>query len=257
MVFDRIDELETALQDKERRNQALERANGELEAFAYTVAHDLRAPLRAITGFSRILQRNSLDRLDSEAKENLQLICDGAKRMGQIIDALLYLARCSTDKAACRLVDLTAVAKEVVGNLRSTQPGRQVDFVVDDCLPVQGDPRLLRILLENVIGNAWKYTSRCAVARIEFSYRPDLEAFCVRDNGVGFDMARADSLFRPFQRLHTDAEFEGSGIGLSIVKRVVERHDGQAWAESSPGAGTAIYFTLANYSERDALYRPK
>lgn len=242
----RIEELKAELLEKDRHIRALEQSTRELEAFTYSVAHDLRSPLRAILGFSRILERDSADRLDSEGKENLRLICGGAKRMGQIIDALLCLSRCTSDQLARQPSDLAYIAKEVIGKLRANQWDRQVDFIVGDCPTVQGDPRLLQILLENLLGNAWKYTGRCTAARIEIGYQPDLAAYFVRDNGAGFDMAHAGNLFHPFQRLHGAAEFEGTGLGLSIVKRIVERHGGRVWAEARLGQGATIYFTLVS-----------
>lgn len=241
----RIQELEAALQAKEQLVQKLEQANNALETFGYSVAHDLRAPLRAIVGFSRILERDSFHLLDPKGRENLDRISEGAKRMGQIIDALLDLSRSTANTVICQPADLAILARQVVGNLRGNQPERQVNFVVADYLPVAGDRQLLMILLEQLIGNAWKYTSQRTEAHIEFGYAQDQSAYFVRDNGAGFDMAHAAKLFRPFQRLHMDAEFEGSGIGLSIAKRIVDRHCGRIWAEAKINEGAVVYFTLA------------
>lgn len=240
----RTRELEASQQENERINRALQRANRELEAFSYSVAHDLRAPLRAIDGFSAILQRNHADQLDAEGCEHLRRVREGAQRMGQLIDDLLHLSRCSRADLHREQVDLAALARQIISGFRQSQPERQIEFVVPDTLPAQGDSRLLAVLLENLLGNAWKYSRRRPDAHVEFGYDPQLSAYYIRDNGAGFDMAYAGKLFQVFQRLHTAAEFEGTGIGLAIVQRIVERHGGRVWAEGKVNEGATFHFTL-------------
>lgn len=240
----RTQELEEARVENERINRDLQRANQELEAFSYSVAHDLRTPLRGIDGFSRMLEMYWADRLDEEGRKNLRRVRDGAQRMAQIIDDLLRLSRCSRADLQEAEMDLAEIARHVIANLRHGEPDRQVEVAVPGHLLAQGDVRLLAVVLENLLGNAWKYSGRRAVAHIEFGYDPRLSAYFVRDNGAGFDMARAGKLFKVFQRLHSASEFEGTGIGLAIVQRIIERHGGRVWAEAKVDEGTTIYFTL-------------
>ncbi|MGE5493209.1 MAG: sensor histidine kinase [Actinomycetota bacterium] len=228
-----------------QKNEEISRANRELEAFSYSVAHDLRAPLRSIDGFSRILLRDNADQLDDAGREYLRLVRESAQRMGQLLEDMLNLARYSRAEMHFQPVDLAALAREVMERVRQEDRNRKVDFIVPDTLVAQGDPGLLTAVLENLLSNAWKYSRPRDVARIEFGWSPEHSAYFVRDNGVGFDMAYAGKLFKVFQRLHSVAQFEGTGVGLAIVERIVERHGGKVWAEAQVGQGSTFYFTLA------------
>lgn len=230
----------------EERTAELERANRELESFSYSVSHDLRAPLRHIDGFSRALQEDCADRLDLQCKGYLTRICAAANRMGQLIDDLLQLASVSRSELRSRPVSLSTMARTIASELKQTDPDREVSFTIAGGVTALGDPILLRVVLENLQGNAWKYTGKKSHGTIEFGVTEakGQRTFFVRDNGVGFDMAYVGTLFNPFQRLHARDEFEGTGIGLATVRRVVERHGGQAWAEGVPGEGATFFFTL-------------
>ena len=249
----RMHQVLAGLEDRVReRTEELAALNRELESFAYTVSHDLRAPLRAIDGFSLALLEDEGERLGAHGREHLRRIRAAAQRMAQLIDALLGLAQVTRGEVRMEVVDLSAVAHEVLESLRRIHPGRRVEATVRGGARVRGDPRLLWTLMENLIGNAWKFTRDREVARIEFGWEDHRgeRVYYVRDNGVGFDMAYADKLFRPFQRLHSTSEFEGTGIGLAAVRRVVERHGGRVWAEGAPDAGATVYFTLARRAQR-------
>ena len=223
----------------------LERANRELDAFSYSVSHDLRAPLRAINGFARVLEEDYSDVLGSQGKEHLARITRNASRMATLIDDLLGLARIARATVTSDEVDLSDLARSVVADLRQAEPNRDVDVLVDDELIARGDRDLLRVVLVNLIGNAWKYTLRSAQPTIEVRRLPDSPGtFFVRDNGAGFDMVNASRLFAPFQRLHSQNEFEGTGIGLATVQRIIGRHGGRVWAEAEPGAGATFFFSL-------------
>ncbi|MBN9416666.1 hypothetical protein ABS71_21725 [bacterium SCN 62-11] len=221
----------------------LEEKNRELEAFSYSVSHDLRAPLRAILGFSAALERDCSETIGDKGKFYLDRVLKAGERMNLLIDDMLALASISTAHLDLRRCNVSEMAQQVVEDLRVAQPERQVEVVVETGLEARADVRLLKILLENLLGNAWKYTGQRPDARIEFS-RAEAGPFCVRDNGAGFDMASAEKLFAPFQRLHSAAEFEGTGVGLATVQRVVSRHGGKIWAEAAPGQGAAFYFRL-------------
>jgi PAS domain S-box-containing protein len=240
-------ELNETLERRVRERTAdLEEANREIASFAYSVSHDLRAPLRAIDGFSKALLEDCADRLDGRGRDYLERIRKGSQRMGRLIDDILRLSRAGRQELAREEVDLGAMAGSVLRDLARLEPGRTVETVVREGVGAVGDPALLRVVLENLLGNAWKFTSKRAGARIEFG-ATDIDgkrAFFVRDNGAGFDMKYADRLFTPFQRLHSTHEFEGTGIGLALVKRVVGRHGGRVWAEGAPGSGATFYFTL-------------
>ena len=216
-----------------------------LESFSYSVSHDLRSPLRSINGFSQLLLEEQNECLNEEGREYLARIMAASRRMGHLIDDLLHLSRLSRHDMKIEEVDLSQLAMEVVESLKQQAPQRTVDVIVRPAMSVTGDPGLLRIMLENLLGNAWKYTSKRDDARIEFGRNvADGEtAYYVSDNGIGFDMQYADKLFGAFQRLHGD-EFEGTGIGLVIVQRIVKRHGGSIRAEGSPGEGATFYFTL-------------
>jgi light-regulated signal transduction histidine kinase (bacteriophytochrome) len=243
-----IQELNQSLEARVlERTQALEVANRELEAFCYSVSHDLRAPLRSVEGFAAILTRDYVDRpLDAKANDLMRRMSASTIRMGQLIDDLLNLSRIARGTIEPSIVDLSALAATVTQDLGSQNPGRPLEVSIEPKLLVQGDLRLLRVALENLFGNAWKFTRNKAQARIEFGrlQGPEGTAFFVRDNGVGFDMAHAQQLFVPFQRLHSDSDFEGTGIGLATVQRVIHSHMGRIWAESNPGSGATFYFTI-------------
>ena len=218
-----------------------------MEAFAYSVSHDLRAPLRSIDGFSQALLEDCADELDTQGKDYLERVRAGCQHMGQLIDDLLNLSRLTRREMHREAVDLSELAERIATRLRQAQAERQVEFVVVNDLIVQGDRTLLQVVLENLLGNAWKFTGTHPRARIEFGVA-EVEgqpAYFVRDNGVGFDMAYADKLFGAFQRLHTVEEFPGTGIGLATVQRIVHRHGGRVWAEGAVEQGATFYFTLS------------
>jgi len=236
-------ELETRVRN---RTAELEASNKELDAFAYTVSHDLRAPLRSLHGFSQALQDDYTDRLDDTGREYLRRLQANVARMGHMIDDLLNLSRSTRVELGRRDVDLGPIADEVAEELATVDPKRQVTVVVRDGLHTHADPQLLRLLLQNLIGNAWKFTGRNShpVIEVDQCEREDQTFFVVRDNGAGFDMRYADKLFTAFQRLHPAAEFEGTGIGLAIVARIVRRHGGRIFAEAVPDQGASFYFSL-------------
>lgn len=221
----------------------LEDKNRELEAFSYSVSHDLRAPLRAIMGFSAALERDCSETMGEKGHFYLTRVLKAGERMGLLIDDLLALASISTAHLDLRRCSLSDLARQVIDDLRAAHPERQVEVEIEPDLEVHADGRLLKILLENLLGNAWKYTSQREAAHIHLA-RPAPGQFCIRDNGAGFDMASAEKLFAPFQRLHSASEFEGTGVGLATVQRVVSRHGGKIWAEATPGEGAAFYFQL-------------
>jgi len=225
------------------RTRELSLANRELEAFAYSVSHDLRAPLRSIDGFSRLLSERHAASLDDSGLDYLDRIRSAAVRMGELIDALLKMSRVSRGEMKRDRVDLGRLAREIDAEMRNAEPGRKVDLEVDPDLLVRGDPALLRNLMANLLDNAWKFTRECEDARIVVGRGGQGEYF-VRDNGAGFSAEYADKLFRPFQRLHSESEFTGHGIGLATVKRIVERHGGSIRAEAAPGRGATFWFTL-------------
>jgi signal transduction histidine kinase len=236
-------ELETRVA---ARTEELERAIGELEAFSYSVSHDLRAPLRAIDGFSQALMEDCADRLNDEGLDYLKRVRSGAQRMGHLIDDLLKLSQISRTQIHLRQIDISALAAEVLEDLKQREPSRQIESSITSGLLETGDVQLLRIALENLLGNALKYSSRRKRTEIEFGMRRRNSALCyfVRDNGVGFDMKYADKLFGAFQRLHDSSEYPGTGIGLATVQRIIRRHGGDIWAESEVDNGTTFYFTI-------------
>ena len=230
----------------QRRTAQLEAFNQELEAFSYSVSHDLRAPLRSIDGFSRILLEDYADEVDEEGKDHLRRVRAASQRMGQLIDDLLDMSRLTRTEMRRERVDLSALVEGFAEELKRAQPERRAEFVIEKGLVVEGDRRLLRVAVENLLRNAWKFTHKQPRARIEFGVaeHQDTSAYFVRDNGAGFDMAYADKLFGAFQRLHRADEFEGTGIGLATVQRIIHRHGGQVWAEGQVGHGATFYFTL-------------
>jgi light-regulated signal transduction histidine kinase (bacteriophytochrome) len=237
------DELEQRVKD---RTVQLEASNRELEAFCYSVSHDLRAPLRGIDGWSLALLEDYRDKLDEKGRQQLQRVRAETQRMGRLIDDLLKLSHVARGSLERSRVDLTAMAQSAAARLQEAEPERRVEFAVQPGLTAQGDARLLNVALSNLLANAWKFSRACPLARVEFGRaevagRP---AFFVRDNGVGFDMTYAQKLFGAFQRLHKASEFPGTGIGLATVQRVIQRHGGRVWAEAQVDRGATFYFTL-------------
>jgi signal transduction histidine kinase len=232
----------------EERTRQLVAANRELEAFSYSVSHDLRGPLEVINGFSHILLIEHGSRLDLAARDYVQQINIATQRMAELIDDLLNLSRVSTTGMHREKVELSAIAKSIADQLCRREPSRNVEFLIHDCPAVQGDSRLLRIVMENLLRNAWKYSSHRELARIEFGceQRVGRPAFFLRDNGAGFDSTLADRLFKPFQRLHATSEFPGTGIGLATVERIITRHGGEVWAEGAVDQGATFYFTVGS-----------
>ena len=235
------------------KTQQLMSINNELESFAYSVSHDLRAPLRAIDGFSRALIETNSDKLDERGKHYVDRMRNGVNRMAGLIDDLLKLSRISRRPLNIKEVNLSKVAEEVSTQLRENEPQRKVELILGKDLVAYGDEGLLRIALANLLRNAWKFTKMKETSTIEVSslFEKGIQIFFVKDNGVGFDMNYADKLFAPFQRLHSAEEFEGSGIGLATVQRVIHRHGGRIWAESQVGQGATFYFTLKVNGAKD------
>jgi light-regulated signal transduction histidine kinase (bacteriophytochrome) len=240
-------DLNTRLERRvEERTARLQQLNQELESFSYSVSHDLSAPLRIISGFSRALMEDYPDKLNGEAAEHLLTICSAAQRMKQIIDDLLMLARVTRREITRERVDLSGMAAQVAGALQSAEPGRKAEVTIAPGLWAEADAGLLRIVLDNLLANAWKYSANREITHIEVSGGMTERgmAFYVKDNGAGFDMKYTGKLFGAFQRLHSQKDFPGTGIGLATVHRIITRHGGQIWAVSEPERGAAFYFTL-------------
>ena len=237
-----------------RAKDTAEEASRELEAFSYSVAHDLRAPLRGMNGFAQVLLDSYGDKFDAEGRDWLEEILLNAKKMGSLIDALLSLSRVTRSDVKCETVDLSAAVRAAAARLHAAEPERVVELVVKDRLYADLDPALARALIENLVGNAWKFTSKVPGARIELGKTDEggSPTFFVRDNGAGFDMAFANKLFAPFQRLHTVDEFPGTGIGLATVQRIVRRHGGRLWADGAVGVGATFYFTFPSRASEAA-----
>jgi PAS domain S-box-containing protein len=230
-----------------KRTAELEESNEDLRDFAYSLAHDLRAPLASIDGFSAQLERRLAQMLDRDTRHYLTRVRAGVKLMSDLTDALLALADLSNTPLLHQTVDMSAIARDIAQRLREQEPARRVNFVIEETPPAQGDVRLLANVMENLLGNAWKFTSRMERAEIVFDsqgWPNGSYLYRVRDNGAGFDPAYAHKLFGPFQRLHTANEFEGTGIGLAMVRKIVSRHAGRVWAESMPGQGASFFFSL-------------
>jgi signal transduction histidine kinase len=253
-MLDEIERQNAALQEAqsdlerrvENRTADLAAANKELEAFSYSVSHDLRAPRRAIDGFSKALLTKYGESLDQQGRHYLDRVRTATSRMAELIDDLLGLARISRQDLVRRRIDLSEIARKVAGDLAVRAPQKPVQTEIEPGLLAEADPRLVTVALENLMGNAWKFAGKKDSPRIEIGQQAngDGRAFYVRDNGAGFDMRYADKLFGAFQRLHSDSDFEGTGIGLATVQRIVTRHGGRIWAEGEVGKGATFYFTL-------------
>ena len=244
---DEISKLNKSLERRViERTTELAATNAELETFSYSVSHDLRAPLRSINGFTQALIEDCGQKLSDSGKIHLQRVRNASQNMGQLIDDLLKLSRVSRSDMLKERCDLSILTHDVVTEFRRNYPDRQVEFIIQEGVVVKGDKRLLRLVMENLLGNAMKFTDKNPGAKIEFK-KTRIEGrsvYFVRDDGAGFDMAYADKLFGPFQRLHSTSEFPGSGIGLATVQRIIHRHGGRIWAESAVGKGATFYFTL-------------
>jgi len=253
-MLSQIQERDTALQQAhdeleqrvEERTKELATTNKELEAFSYSVSHDLRAPLRSIDGFSQALLEDYSDKLDFAGRDHLERVRRAAQRMSVLIDDMLNLSRVNRSAMRRERLDLSAVAKSIAADLQEAEPGRLVEFVIESDLMAVGDSQLLRAAMENLLRNSWKYTSAHPCARIEFgkSQQNGKHPFFVRDDGAGFDPRYSDRLFGAFQRLHTATEFPGTGVGLATVQRIIHRHGGEIWAEGAVEKGATFYFTL-------------
>lgn len=260
-IFQRAQELQAANRDLREANESLKAAREaaeaakkraedsgrEFEAFSYSVSHDLMAPLRAIDGYSRMILDKYSDGFPPEALDYLAKVRTGAQKMGRLIDALLDLARISHKQLSRETADLSSLARDIATQLWESAPGRAVTFLIEPGMVAEGDTRFLGIALSNLLGNAFKFTGRTSDAVIEFGTEtiPGGKSYFIRDNGAGFDMRYADKLFGTFQRLHSAREFDGTGIGLATVQRIVNRHGGRVWAVSDPGKGATFHFTLA------------
>jgi len=240
------EELQRLNEALQQQKETVESANRELESFSYSVSHDLRAPLRTIDGYSQMLLEDCADALNDEGKRYLRHVREATHYMGRLIDALLSLARVTRSDILRIEVDLSALAREIAERLRIASPGRDGHFMINEGVRAKGDARLLAVLLENLLGNAWKFTSKRKQAQVTFGCeeRDGKPTYFVQDNGAGFDMTYVAKLFGPFQRLHAVSEFEGTGIGLATVQRVVHRHGGQVWAEGKIDEGATFFFTL-------------
>jgi light-regulated signal transduction histidine kinase (bacteriophytochrome) len=246
LAIEDITDRKKAEDELRQRTAELESSNKELEAFSYSVSHDLRAPLRSMAGFSTALLEDYSERLDEDGKLYLRKIQDSSELMGQIMDDLLKLSRVTRSEINFEKVNLSDMARKVVEELQKDEPQRKVKITITPDMTAFGDKNLLNIMLQNLLGNAWKYTSKTTKPQIEMGTveHNGKRAYFVRDNGVGFDMAYANKLFQPFQRFHKASEFAGTGIGLATVQRIIRRHGGEVWAESKVGEGATFYFTL-------------
>lgn len=244
---ERVRALNTTLEERVKdRTSELETINRELEAFSYSVSHDLRAPLRTIDGFSLALEEDYSEAVDDTGRDYIRRVRNGVQRMGQLIDALLQLSRITRAEVTHERFNISQLAESVAANLREENKGQEITFNIQPDLEATGDPKLIRVALENLLGNAVKFSSRKPSAIIDFGWDEEKNAWFVRDNGAGFDMYYADRLFNAFNRLHGDKDFKGSGIGLATVARVIHRHHGVIWADSVLDQGATFWFTLKN-----------
>jgi PAS domain S-box-containing protein len=241
-----LQEIQNHKEELERRANDLARVNKDLETFSYSVAHDLRAPVRTMIGFSKMISDEYGDKLDNEVKEYIRRIVKSGEKMNELIDDMLSLSKISQQDITLTDVEISVLVNAIVNELKESGPNRKISIIVEDNLRVRADHKLLKIALQNLLGNAWKYTSRTNDAKIEFGSfkKGDCRVYFVKDNGAGFNMSQAQKLFKPFKRLHSEGEFPGTGVGLAIVERVIKRHGGEIWAESEIGKGAAFYFTI-------------
>jgi light-regulated signal transduction histidine kinase (bacteriophytochrome) len=245
--------LEALVKQLNHTNEQLALVNQELETFSYSISHDLRAPLRAIDGLSRMLTDSLGAEINEDAHHYLDMLHDNVRQMNELIDGLLHFSRLAFEPLTCRTIKMKDLAQYVLDNMLSTQPERKVEISLADLPSAWGDPLFIKQVFFNLIDNAFKYTRKCEVAQIEIGFflRDGQNVYFVHDNGVGFDMHYAKKLFDVFQRLHSAAEFEGAGIGLANVRRIIFRHGGQIWAEASVGKGATFYFTLPSPAKVD------
>lgn len=251
MLFLDITERKKAEQALQHRTEELASTNRDLESFSYSVSHDLRNPLHTIGGFVEFLTEDYAEQLDEEGRDFLRRINDGVTKMQRLIDDILNLSRIGRQEMKRENIDLSTIVRNYLDELKSTDPGRQAEFIIKENVHANGDPRLIHLALENLLRNAWKFTEKKEVTRIGFgtSVKDNQTVYFIDDNGTGFDMKFARTIFEPFKRVHPEKEFGGTGVGLSIVKRVVERHGGKVWAEGRPGEGATFYFTLFRLSD--------
>lgn len=239
------EQLKAMTLDLKRKTELLEISNKELEAFSYSVSHDLRAPLRSIDGYSKVLLEDYSDKLDEQGRSYLDRVCAATQQMTQLIEDMLMLSRINRSGMRRRQVDLSALAKSITDEFMQNEPHRKAEFVIAPSIVVNGDEQLLSIMLHNLLGNAWKFTGKHPSARIELGVTKNGDTtYFVADDGAGFEMKYADRLFGAFQRLHTVEEFKGTGVGLAIVQRIVSRHGGKVWAQGEVEKGATFYFTL-------------
>jgi light-regulated signal transduction histidine kinase (bacteriophytochrome) len=242
------EELERRRSELALTNAELVATNKELEAFSYSVSHDLRAPLRSIDGFSLALLEDYEEKLDAEGKDSLHRVRAATQRMGVLIDDLLNLSRVTRAEMRLQAVDLSAIGRSIGAELQNSQPERRIELHIQEGLEAHADSNLMRIVLENLLGNAWKFSAKREFAHIEFGQtnKNGSRVYFVRDDGAGFDSARTHRLFGAFQRFHEKSDFPGTGVGLATVQRIIQRHGGRIWAESATGKGATFYFTLLN-----------
>ncbi len=240
------EKLKKTLVELEKSNAKLAATNKELEAFSYSVSHDLRSPLRSIDGFSQALLEDYHENIDKRGQDYLRRLRGASQKMGELIDGILKLSRLTRSEMHCEPTNLSLLAEEIAHRLQETHPERRVKFAIDKELIAKGDAQLLRAMLENLLGNAWKFTGKNPNAKIEFGIDRSngKNAYFIRDNGAGFDMTYADKLFGAFQRLHEAKDFPGTGIGLATVQRIIHRHGGDIWAVGAVNKGATFYFTL-------------
>ena len=237
-------EIENSLKNHVKE---LAESNGALESFSYSVSHDLRAPLASVIGFSQILKEDYADKIDETGQTYLNMIISSGNKMNQLISDILNLSRIVKQEIIWQECDLGEIAKSIIDDLRKTDPSRNIKIIIHESLKAKGDPKLLQIALSNLLNNAWKFTGRTNEPRIEFGqiWQDNEKVFFIKDNGAGLKKD-TERMFKPFQRMHSDKEFPGTGIGLAIVDRVITRHKGRIWVESTPGSGSTFYFTLAD-----------